>query len=114
MSQLSLRVRMVVVFGVLITAVAGFMVEFFPARMAEQARAQTELRARTMTQVIASAVAPALELDDAAHASKVLAWLASSPDAVRDRARRHRRAIHGVEPGPRPGAPARGGERDRG
>ena len=81
MSQLSLRVRMVVVFGVLITAVAGFMVEFFPARMAEQARAQAELRARTMTQVIASAVAPALELDDAAHASKVLAWLASSPDA---------------------------------
>ena len=81
MSRLSLRLRMVVVFGVLITAVALFMVEFFPARMAEQARAQAELRARTMTQVIASALAPALEFDDAANASKVLAWIGSSPDA---------------------------------
>ncbi|MEO7734915.1 MAG: HAMP domain-containing protein, partial [Kofleriaceae bacterium] len=81
MRRLSLRVRMVVVFGVLITAVALFMVEFFPARMAEQARAQAELRARTMTQVIASALAPALEFDDAANASKVLAWIGSSPDA---------------------------------
>lgn len=81
MKRVSLRVRMVAVFGFVIAAVAVFMVEFFPARMAEQAQAQAELRAHTVTQVIASAVAPALEFDDAAHATKVLAWLASSPDA---------------------------------
>jgi signal transduction histidine kinase len=81
MTRFSLRVRMVAVFGFLILVVALFMVEFFPARMAEQAQAQAELRARTMTQVMASAVAPALEFDDAANATKVLAWLGSSPDA---------------------------------
>jgi len=79
--RFSLRVRMGAVFGFLILVVALFMVEFFPARMAEQARAQAELRARTMTQVMASAVAPALEFDDAANAAKVLGWLSSSPDA---------------------------------
>src|SRR5262249_758830 len=79
--RFSLRVRMVAVFGFLILAVALFIVEFFPARMAEQAQAQAELRARTRTQVMASAVAPALEFDDAANAAKVLAWLASTPDA---------------------------------
>jgi signal transduction histidine kinase len=81
MTRLSLRARMVAVFGFLILVVALFMVEFFPARMADQARAQAELRARTMTQVMASAVAPALEFDDAAHAASVLGWLSSSPDA---------------------------------
>ena len=80
MKRFSLRLHMVAVFGVLIAAVAVFMVEFFPARMAEQARASTELRARTVTEVIASAIAPALEFDDAANASKILGWLASTPD----------------------------------
>jgi len=81
MTRSSLRVRMGAVFGFLILVVALFMVEFFPARMAEQAQAQAELRARTMTQVMASAVAPALEFDDAANAAGVLGWLGSSPDA---------------------------------
>ena len=81
MNRSSLRVRMVTVFGILITAVAGFMVWFFPARMAEQAQASAELRARTVTQVMASALAPALEFDDADNAAKVLSWLGSSPDA---------------------------------
>jgi signal transduction histidine kinase len=81
MRPLSLRARMAAVFGFLILVVALFMVEFFPARMAEQAQAQAELRARTMTEVMASAVAPALEFDDAANAAKVLGWLGSSPDA---------------------------------
>ncbi|MEO8699764.1 MAG: ATP-binding protein [Kofleriaceae bacterium] len=78
---LSLRLRMVGVFGVLMTAVALFMIGFFPARMEEQAQDSTEAHARTMTQVMASALAPALEFDDADNAAKILAWLASSPDA---------------------------------
>jgi signal transduction histidine kinase len=81
MRPFSLRARMAAVFGFLMVVVALFMVEFFPARMAEQAQAQAELRARTMTEVMASAVAPALEFDDAANAAKVLGWLSSSPDA---------------------------------
>ncbi|HTE49508.1 MAG TPA: ATP-binding protein [Kofleriaceae bacterium] len=80
MSQVSLRVRMVAVFSLLITGFAVFMIEFFPARMAEQARAQAEFAARTMTQVMASAIAPALEFDDSANATRLLTHLASSPD----------------------------------
>lgn len=78
---LSLRVRVALVFGVLIVAVAVFVVKFFPARMEAQVRDQAEQRARTMTAVMASAIAPALEFDDAANATQILAWLASSPDA---------------------------------
>ncbi len=81
MTRLSLRARMAIVFGVLITGVAVFMIEFFPARMAEQAQASAELRALTVTQVMASAVAPALEFDDAENAARVLRWLDSAPDA---------------------------------
>jgi len=79
--SLSLRVRMALLFGALLTAVALFMVQFFPARMAEQARASTERRAHTVTQVMATAVAPALEFDDADNARKIVSWIESMPDA---------------------------------
>ena len=78
---MTLRVRMALVFGLLLTGVAVFMVFFFPARMAEQAQAYDELRARTVTQVMANAVAPSLEFDDADHANHILTWLAATPDA---------------------------------
>ena len=81
MNRLSLRARMAIVFGVLIAGVAVFMIAFFPARMAEQAQASAELRALTVTQVMASAVAPALEFDDAENAARVLRWLDNAPDA---------------------------------
>jgi signal transduction histidine kinase len=80
MRQLSLRARMAMTFGLLIAGVAIFMVEFFPDRMQEQARASTELRAQTVAQVIASAIAPAVEFDDADNAGKILGWLGSTPD----------------------------------
>jgi signal transduction histidine kinase len=78
---MSLGVRMAALFGLLIAAVAVFMIGFFPARMADQARASTELRAHTVADVMATALAPALEFDDADNATKVLAWLANTPDA---------------------------------
>jgi methyl-accepting chemotaxis protein len=81
MKRLSMRVRMASVFATLIAAVALFMIQFFPAQMAEQAQISTELRARTVTRVMATAVAPALEFDDADYAAKILGWLASTPDA---------------------------------
>jgi len=80
MRQLSLRARMAMTFGLLIAGVAIFMVEFFPDRMEDQARASTELRAQTVAQVLASAIAPALEFDDADNAAKILGWLGSTPD----------------------------------
>lgn len=77
----SLRVRMAAVFGLLITGVAVFMIEFFPARMDEQARASARLAAFSLTETMATAVAPALEFDDADNAAKVLAWVGGTPDA---------------------------------
>lgn len=81
MKRLSMRVRIAFVFATLIAAVALFMIQFFPAQMAEQAQISTERRARTVTRVMATAVAPALEFDDADYAAKILGWLASTPDA---------------------------------
>jgi signal transduction histidine kinase len=80
--RLSLRVRMALVFGALFTAVSVFMMQFFPARMADQARASTERRASTVTRVMATAVAPALEFDDADNAHQILGWIANMPDAL--------------------------------
>src|SRR5262249_16018141 len=80
-SRVSLRIRMVAGLSLLITALAAFMIAFFPARMAEQARAQAELRARTIAQVMPRGVAAAVEFDDAANARQLLANLASTPDA---------------------------------
>jgi len=79
---LSLRLRMALLFGALLTAVALFMVQFFPARMADQARASTKRRATTVTQVMATAVAPALEFDDADNARRIVSWIAIMPDAL--------------------------------
>jgi signal transduction histidine kinase len=77
----SLRTRMSIVFGLLIAGVAVFMVGFFPQRMEDQARASAELRATTVARVMANAVAPGLEFDDAENATKVLGALQRMPDA---------------------------------
>jgi len=77
----SLRVRMSLLFGALIAGVTVFMIQFFPARMADQARASSERRVRTVTDVLAAAVAPALEFDDADNARQILGWVANMPDA---------------------------------
>lgn len=81
MTNLSLRVRMVLVFAVLITVVAVLTIAFFPSRMAQQAEASAELRASTMARVMATALAPALEFDDTDYATRILGWLAATPDA---------------------------------
>jgi two-component system, NtrC family, sensor kinase len=82
MTRLSLRMRLAIGFGCLMVGIAVFMMQFFPARMAEQARDSAQRRARTVTQVMATAVAPALEFDDADNARQILGWTAQAPDAL--------------------------------
>lgn len=77
----SLRIRMVVLFGLLIVAIAGFMAVFLPGRIEDQLRGATERRARTIAQVLASAVEPAVEFDDPDHARTTLQWLDTLGDA---------------------------------
>ena len=77
----SLRIRMVVLFGLLIVAIAGFMAVFLPGRIEDQLRGAIERRARTIAQVLASAVEPAVEFDDPDHARTTLQWLDTLGDA---------------------------------
>jgi signal transduction histidine kinase len=77
----SLRFRMVALFGLVVVGIAGFMVAFFPAQIEDQLRASLQRRAVTLTEVLANAVAPAVDFNDAEYAHTTLGWLESSPDA---------------------------------
>lgn len=81
MTRRSLGFRMVLLFGALLAAIGVFMIVFFPARMAEQARTQAEQRAISLSQVMATALGPAIEFDDADNAKSILCWLDGTPDA---------------------------------
>lgn len=72
---------MVLLFGALLAAIGVFMILFFPARMAEQAHTQTAQRAISVSQVMAAALGPAVEFDDADNAKSILGWLETAPDA---------------------------------
>jgi signal transduction histidine kinase len=72
---------MVMLFGLLIVAIAGFMTVFLPGRIEDQLRSATERRAITIARVIANAVEPAIEFDDPDHARATLVWLDSLGDA---------------------------------
>jgi two-component system NtrC family sensor kinase len=77
----SLGARMVGLVTLLLAGIGVFMVAFFPARMAEQARASAEQRAVAIAQVMSTALGPAVEFDDSDNATSILAWLATTPDA---------------------------------
>jgi signal transduction histidine kinase len=79
--RFSLGARMVLVFGALLGAIGVFMLVFFPARMAEQAREQAEQRVTSIAQVMSTAIAPAIEFDDKDNAESILGWLATARDA---------------------------------
>ena len=76
-----LTTRMVIAFGGLLAGIGAFMVGFFPRGMSEQAQQSTETRALAITTVISTAIAPAIEFEDAEHASTILAWLTTTEDA---------------------------------
>jgi signal transduction histidine kinase len=77
----SLGARMVGLFTLLLAGIGVFMVAFFPARMADQARASAEQRAVAIAQVMSTALGPAIEFDDSDNATSILAWLATTADA---------------------------------
>jgi len=77
----TLRARMVVVFGLLIVAIAGFMAVFLPGRIEDQLRGAAERRAVTIAHIVAGAVEPAVEFDDPDHARSTLMWLETLGDA---------------------------------
>lgn len=81
MKRSSLGVRMVLLFGSLLAATGVFMVVFFPARMADQASEQADQRAQSIAQVMATALGPAVEFEDADNATSILSWLETAPDA---------------------------------
>jgi two-component system, NtrC family, sensor kinase len=81
MTRRSLGFRMVLLFGALLAAIGVFMIVFFPARMADQAHAETTQRAISISQVMATALGPAVEFDDADNAKSILCWLDTVPDA---------------------------------
>jgi signal transduction histidine kinase len=74
-SPRSLGFKMVLMFASLIAGIGLFMFIFFPARMAKQARGEAEERALVITQVMATALGPALEFEDADNAAVILGWL---------------------------------------
>src|SRR5262249_10688216 len=77
----TLRARMVVLFGLLLVAIAGFVAVFLPGRIEDQLRVATERRAVTIARVVAGAVEPAVEFDDPDHARSTLMWLDALGDA---------------------------------
>jgi len=77
----SLGARMVGLFTLLLTGIGVFMLAFFPARMADQARASAEQRAVAIAQVMSTALGPAIEFDDSDNATTILSWLATTADA---------------------------------
>ena len=76
-----LSTRLVVVFCGMLAGIGAFMIVFFPRGMAAQAERSTEARAVSIVEVMSTAIAPALEFDDAEHASTILGWLGSTSDA---------------------------------
>ena len=77
----SLGTRMIALFSGLLAGIGTFMLAYFPAEMADQARTSTEQRAASIAQVMSTALGPALEFDDADNAAAILGWLASAQDA---------------------------------
>jgi signal transduction histidine kinase len=72
---------MVIVFSGMLAGIGAFMIAFFPRGMAAQAERATESRAVSIVEVMATAVAPAIEFDDAEHARSILGWLTTTRDA---------------------------------
>ncbi len=77
----SLGARMAALFSGLLAAIGVFMLVFFPHRMEQQAAEDAEERAASITQVMSTALGPALEFDDPDNARQILEWLAATSDA---------------------------------
>jgi signal transduction histidine kinase len=79
---------MAIVFSVLLAGMGAFVLAYFPSR---EARANVEdfnERAAAVTNVMATALGPAVEFDDPDNAASILKWLSTTSDARFGLARR--------------------------
>ncbi|MCI0672301.1 MAG: HAMP domain-containing protein, partial [Myxococcaceae bacterium] len=74
--------KFVALVALLLAAISLFLLAFFPSELDSLARASVEQRGVGIATVLSSAVAPALEFDDAARADELLRGLASTPGAL--------------------------------
>jgi methyl-accepting chemotaxis protein len=79
--EFSLRTRLVALVAALLGAVSLFLLWYFPARMEALARVGLERRATGMATLLANAVAPGVEFEDAKVVSELLVGLSSTPEA---------------------------------
>jgi signal transduction histidine kinase/DNA-binding response OmpR family regulator len=77
--RLPLRVQLTLLTGLLIGAIAGFMVEFFPARLERQALGATRDRGQAMARMAAFSVAPGLYFADNVAVTEGLGPLTTHP-----------------------------------
>lgn len=91
--NLSLRTKLVLLVTSLLTAITLFISLFFPARLESLSRGWAEHRATTVAAVLAGAVAPGLEFDDAANVGELLGRLEPAEGAVYAVVRRNDRSI---------------------
>ena len=80
--QLSVRTKLVVVIGALLTAISVFLLAFFPPRMESISRGWAERRAHDVTTVIGDSVAAGLEFDSEANVNETLNGLKLAGDTV--------------------------------
>ncbi|MEO7331768.1 MAG: HAMP domain-containing protein [Minicystis sp.] len=80
--NLSLRTKLVLLVTLLVAAITTFISVTFPARVETLSRHWAERRATTVATVLAGAVAPGLELDDAVTVSELLGRLEPAEGAV--------------------------------
>jgi signal transduction histidine kinase/ActR/RegA family two-component response regulator len=78
----SLRVRLAILVALLLALAVGMGLTTVPDRLEELGRTWAERRAVTAAEVLASAVAPALDFGDAEAAAEQLQHLGSTPDSL--------------------------------
>ena len=80
--DLPLPVKLGALLSTLLLAISIFMLVYFPAQMSNVGQEWAERRAIGMSKFIASAIAPALEFDDAVGAQALIDHLAGTSDAI--------------------------------
>ena len=82
LTRQSLRVKFIALVASMLAAISLFLLAFFPAQLDSLARRSLEDRAEGIATVLASAVAPALDFDDADRVQELLRGLESAPGST--------------------------------
>jgi methyl-accepting chemotaxis protein len=82
LGQLSVRTKLVLVIGLLLAAIAVFLLAFFPPRMEHTSRTWAERRARDVTKVMAEQVKAQIEVGSEKQTAETLEGLKSAGDTA--------------------------------